>query len=768
MALWKNRPLFSCACIFMLSSLIGFFLPSIAKLLLMTLGIICILAIGIMVVRKRRQSKSVYSLMLAIFMLLCMTVSIFSSYVTFDKQKERLSPYIEGNKKVLIIATVIQENGTSSSFSSYTLNIDQVDGLSFSCNAYLTCHYAADLSSGDKISLCSSLLPAKEATGDMYAPYQLIKNDILFGLISQEDGDISLHGNSTTLSLVMNNHRKQAAAHLNVHLGKDAAGIPSAILLGEKHLLDAAVKRDFSRAGVSHLLAISGLHMTVLFGCLAWLLKRMYIMPKIRAVILGIGAFAYLVYLGFPASATRAVIMLGLTYLATLCSCRADPATSLGVAGMGILLFSPNAVSDIGFWLSFSSALGIIALMPLFKKQASSPSDAKGRIKQKLFSILMGLGAGVAALSLSLWILAPVMGEISLFSVPMTLLLTPLMGLLLFCTPLYLCLLSTPLEPLLRAVIHALVAGMENICQHISDLPYAVVAVKSTGVYIIALAMVASTLILLGLSLRGKRKLLILLPLLVGWISVFGLVSVDRINRKDILDVDIITPSTVTEMMIFSQGQEAVICDFSNGSGTAFRAAVNQMSENGVTEISALILTHYHKATAGNLLWLLKSEMVRSLWLPTPQNQEEEYILLSYQEKAQLTHTPVFIYNYEDTLTLFDSAHLHVFRCAIRRSVQPVLLTTLSTPTQSVTYCGGGVLESALSQRATEAVAQSTAVFFGHHGPKLKEPLMCTFSENLQHIGFADENILSLLSPQHQPSIPCVQGSLSFSLNLKD
>lgn len=766
MAIWKNRPLFACACVFMLSALAGFFMPSYTKLSLIAAGLAGTVILSVVAVARHRRKRALYRPVVVLFTLLCVTLSMLSSYLTFDRKQAFIASYVSREDAVSVTGTVSQQKGNSSSFSTYVLEIDEVDGKAIACKAYLTCYYAAELSEGQIITLYAPLVTAEEASGEIYTSYQLAGDGILFGILSQSPEDMTVEGESHALTYRLSNHRKQLAAKLGVYLGKDTAGIPAALLLGEKSMLDTAVKRDFSRSGVSHLLAISGLHMTVLFGSLAWLLKRLRLHPKVRAVMLGMGAFSYLFYLGFPPSATRAVVMLGFTYLSCLLSCRADPLTSLGAAGMGILLFSPTAVADVGFWLSFSSVLGILTLLPLLKSPRVSPQGVGKRLLQKLLALLKGLGAGAAAVSMSLWVLAPVMGEISLFSAPMTLILTPLMAFLLFCTPLYLLLLNTPLASLLGVLMQAVVSWTNALCRLVGNLTYAVIPLRGILIYAVAVLMLTGTLILLGVSLSKRKRWLIFSPMITGWVIIALCLGISHGQSRNTLDVNLVTPSSVAEMMVITRGQKAVVCDLSNGSGTSLRSAVRQASEGGATELSALILTHYHSAVSGNLLWVLESEIVRALWLPTPEDEDDYFIFLACKEKADLSGTPVFVYDYGEPLAVFDKAHLNVYQSTIKRSVQPVLLLTLTSPADTLTYCGGGVFESPLAQQAQDAISQSSAVFFGHHGPKIKQPYACTFSPKIRAVGFADRDVLTLLSPDCHPNAPLSVGKLSAAVSL--
>ncbi len=731
MSLFRHRPLFLCACLFLCASVAGFLLPTLPKLILAATAATAALPLGVLLIRRHMGAKSKYLCGVTLASVLCIATALLSSYVTFDLRAATLAPYIREQNEVEVSATVCEQGAENSSFSTYVLDVDTVDGATFSGKAYLTCYYAADLSPGDEITLTLPVCEATEAAGSIYLPHQLLSDGIFFGMISETENQLTVTGQSHSLLYAMTEHRADTVARLGVALGKDTAGIPAALLLGERGMLSQTTVRDFSRCGVSHLLAISGLHMTVLFGGLAWLLRRLGLSSKGRAVVLCLLSLTYLLYLGFPASATRATVMLGYTYLSTVLSLRTDLPTSLGTAGMGIVFFSPTAVADIGFWLSFSSVLGILLLLPAVDK-ASSSHTVGGRILRKLRQTGKGLWTGVAAVSASLWVIAPMIGELSPFSAPVTLLLTPAVGALLFLTLVYLLLLSSPLGIWIAVPIRGIVLLLERICAELGDLPFAVVSVRGVWVSALSFLMLGGTLLLAGMRLPRAKLWLISTPALVGWASIALCLVVGQAMTHTHITAHMITPSATSEMVIYTHGSEAVICDFSNGSETSLRAAATHAASRGATEISALVLTHHHTASSGSLLRILESEKVRALWLPRPLNEEDGDAFAACREKAEQTGTPVFIYDYSQPLSLTEGSTLTVYCAYIPRSVQPALLATLSTEADTVTYCGGGVLESDLRPTAEHILGGSTAVFFGRHGPKIKDSpskLLCPVAE---------------------------------------
>ena len=170
-----------------------------------------------------------------------------------------------------------------------------------------------------------------------------------------------------SLRLRMARYRQSLSAQYFSHLGSEEAAIAAAMSLGDKRSLDAAQRQSFSATGVSHVLALSGLHLGILFSLYSLLFVNR--LPSRRgrvfASLLGVAllwGFALLV--GFPLSLVRATVMFTLWQLSVVLYSERSSLNNLALAALLILLFSPASLFDIGFQLSFTSVFFILLLTP--------------------------------------------------------------------------------------------------------------------------------------------------------------------------------------------------------------------------------------------------------------------------------------------------------------------------------------------------------------------------------------------------------------------
>ena len=148
-----------------------------------------------------------------------------------------------------------------------------------------------------------------------------------------------------------------------------AGGILAALAVGDQRSISAEEWRLFSRTGVTHLMSISGLHVTMVSGLFAWLAsflwrRSSWLMLRLPARKAGAlaaiaGALGYTLIAGFAVPAQRTFWMVTVVALALWSGRIASPARTLALALAVVLLFDPWAVLAAGFWLSF----GAVALI---------------------------------------------------------------------------------------------------------------------------------------------------------------------------------------------------------------------------------------------------------------------------------------------------------------------------------------------------------------------------------------------------------------------
>ena len=220
-----------------------------------------------------------------------------------------------------------------------------------------------DVEAGDIISFETHVQTAKLfELGEFQNFYYRDKTPYMAEISSK---DILLHGNSLNADEAF---RLKVKDVLYQNMGSSNGALAFAALFGDRSDIDSQTYQNFKSAGIIHILAVSGLHISFLFALLGWILRKLHINRYINLLICGgvLGIYAWLC--GFTPSILRAGIMGIILFFTKLSGKNYDQLSSLGAAGILILLFSPLSAYDLGFLLSFSCVLSIFMLSPILTK----------------------------------------------------------------------------------------------------------------------------------------------------------------------------------------------------------------------------------------------------------------------------------------------------------------------------------------------------------------------------------------------------------------
>lgn len=210
---------------------------------------------------------------------------------------------------------------------------------------------------------------------DAQTYYALRKTDYLMNVYSCE-----ITGHRITPASVLSGWRTALSDNLFSVLPEEEAGVASAIVLGTSDLVDPETRELFREAGISHLLAVSGLHVMSFFNAVSLVLAKLLGNRK-GAVGSVLFMWLYVVLTGSSVSSVRAGLMMSFKIAAKLFYREDDPLISYLVPAAWIVCVQPLYLLDSGFWLSFGAMLGMRFLNPVLQRLSPVPF-----ILRKLFA----------------------------------------------------------------------------------------------------------------------------------------------------------------------------------------------------------------------------------------------------------------------------------------------------------------------------------------------------------------------------------------------
>jgi len=247
-------------------------------------------------------------------------------------------------------------------------------------------------------------------------------------------------------------HREKITAYFLAHMKQPTGGIAAALITGDKAAIPNEIREFFIRSGLAHILAISGLHLSIIAGVVFLIIRRgIALIPplclafnskKIAAFGTILITLFYLILSGFGIPAQRAFIMISIVMGAVLFNRTALSLRTVALAAFVILLLTPEALLSPSFQLSFAAVIALITGYEAFKNPLALYMANGGYIRR--FIIYAG---GLAFTSL-LATLATLPFTIALFhrfslhAIEANLLAVPLTSLVIMPSALLTCLLA--------------------------------------------------------------------------------------------------------------------------------------------------------------------------------------------------------------------------------------------------------------------------------------------------------------------------------------
>jgi len=240
-------------------------------------------------------------------------------------------------------------------------------------------------------------------------PYQFdysnyLANQHIFHQVFLKPNDFKIIGNQSTFASFTHFTREKLTSSFN-HLNwkPETQAFINALLFGQKNHLEQETLTSFTDAGVMHVLAISGLHVGIIYMFIAFALKPLKCYKKGRLIELLLTLFllwSFAAITGFSASVSRAVTLFSIIAIGRFWNKRSSVYNSIAASALLLLLVNPNFIFDIGFQLSYSAVLSIVLFQPFFERFYFS----KNKVSRYCVDlILVSVAAQIGVLPLSLY-----------------------------------------------------------------------------------------------------------------------------------------------------------------------------------------------------------------------------------------------------------------------------------------------------------------------------------------------------------------------------
>lgn len=580
-------------------------------------------------------------------------------------------------------------------------------------------------------------------------PVSYLSGDGIFLLARQEDAVTVVRDAEVLWQDRIAHLRRWLKIALESCFPEDTFPFAQALLLGDTSAIDYETDTDFKVSGVRHVIAVSGLHVSILVALLgAVTFRRKYLMVPVGLGVL----FLFAALAGFTPSVTRACLMSGLLLLSILFNREYDGATALSFAVLVMLLGNPLVIASVSFQLSVASVAGIYLFDPRVRPwlQSLLPDPAGDKKKQRLIRwFTSSVSITVSAMTLTTPLCAYYFGMVSLVGVVTNLLaLWVVSGI--FYGIMAVCLLYAlwvPGAEFLAKLVAWPIRYVLAVTHFMAELPLA--AVYTDSVYIVLwLIFVYLLLAVFLFSSRRSPKQPLCCGILGLCIALFASWMETGDTRVTVLDV-----GQGQCILLQSEGKTYMVdCGGDVDSRTADLAAAHLLSR-GIDHLDGLILTHLDRDHAGAVEYLLSRIDTALLILPEVHSdlsgQETVYasrdLILETGDVKITIYAPTFpgTANEKSLCVLFDTEKCDILITGDRDGFGERMLLRKQIPDVDVLIAGHhgskhSTCEELLTAVSPEIVCISAGEnnLYGHPAPELLQRLAefgCTIYRTDKH-----------------------------------
>ena len=490
---------------------------------------------------------------------------------------------------------------------------------------------------------------------------------------------------------------------------KDTMAFAKALLLGDTSDLSYQTDADLKISGIRHVVAVSGLHVSILFSLVYLITGR----RRFSTLFIGVPVLCFFAAIaGFTPSIMRACLMHFLMILSMTLRREYDPPTALAFAVFIMLGINPLTVTSAGFQLSVGSVAGIILFSGRIHGWLLSKGrlgDGKGKtLKAKVIRyIATSVSVTLSAMIMTTPLTALYFGTVSLIGIVTNLLCLWVISFVFYgiAASCVLSLLHITLGKIVAWLLSWVIRGILAIAGLLADFPLA--AVYTVSGYITAWLVFCYLLLGVFVLCRGKRtKVLVYCIAFSLWVAL--LVSWAEPTLED-YRVTVLDVGQGQCVLLQSEGKTYMVdCGGDDDESTADTAAAYLLSQ-GIMQLDGVILSHYDRDHVGGVEYLLTRIPTDTLILPVGEDPD------NYSQRLTANHAP--IYAVQDMEIKWGDASITIFAAeSTHSSNESSLCVLFHTKKCDILITGDRSAAGEILLTVKNPLPKLDALIVGHHG----------------------------------------------------
>lgn len=495
--------------------------------------------------------------------------------------------------------------------------------------------YLDDFCFGDTLTLRGTIThPAPAMNPGGFDERNYLKSQGASVIFDSSVAEINNHKKSFLTSFYK--MRKNVTEKLFEYLPEAEASLVNALVTGSKSEMYDALKENYRRAGVYHVIAVSGLHLSMLIVFISALYINLKLKRRHRSLIAFAGTFGACMFMfaftGFGVSVERAALMAMLVCTAPFLGREYSSFVSLFWVTCIVLISEPYSYCDVSFQLSFSATAGVLCGVQLSRKLNLNRFIFGGIMESFLITIcatFVSMPFVVYAFK-GFSIAGIVSNLVILMIVPVVLAMAYVFAIICMIAPTRICQAAS-------YIIAVPAYAMNLFTDFFANLPLAYINI-SPGLFTVMFSQFAAAFVLL--KLRKRKISLVLCVIFI--IANFSFVSYNR--AKDFCTVTFLNVGQGECALIRdSDGNTMMIdCGSESKADTSDTEVIPYLNCKGIYNIDVVVVTHYHDDHVNGILTLIERGYVEKLVVPDrPASDDEATNLKSLHETALRYNIPI-------------------------------------------------------------------------------------------------------------------------------
>lgn len=320
-----------------------------------------IIAICMLIVEKNKNILRIINLVINKKVTILLLIFIIAGFIHIKFLKYDYEKIYISLENVNIVGTIVSSKKEKQYINEYKIETEKINNIKLK-KKFILLTKNKEIEYGNKIKLEGTYIkPSKSRNYKGFDYSNYLKTENIYGTIEQ-NGKIELikEKNINYFFIILYKVKNKIIKNINNKFPEETRGLFLGILLGDKSSIEENVRQNFADSSLSHILAVSGTHISYVVICISVLFKKLKLNKNIRKVLTSLVLFMYLYLVDFSVSATRAVIMSTIVIMQMLFYRKQDTITTIAFSSIIILINNPYSILNIGFLLSYGGTIGII------------------------------------------------------------------------------------------------------------------------------------------------------------------------------------------------------------------------------------------------------------------------------------------------------------------------------------------------------------------------------------------------------------------------